>query len=38
MELRILSPDPKYAPPVFMQPTQSGWLHLAATVAVRVSW
>jgi hypothetical protein len=33
MELRIVNPDPKYAPPTFLPPPQTGWLHIAATVA-----
>src|SRR5579875_1847197 len=33
MELRIVNPDPKYAPPTFAPPPQTGWLQIAATVA-----
>lgn len=33
MEPHITNPDPKYAPPAFAQPPQTGWLHIAASVA-----
>lgn len=33
MELRIVNPDPRYAPPPLTDPPSAGYLHIAASVA-----